>query len=184
MRQAVGGSTRKQLADAALRGQILAMREQRAAAGPAAERRPAPGSAPRPAAGAPAGPGAAGARAAPGARAGAAGAAAPRPPPPPRLGGAKRAAQDLEDDLDDGDDDGGSGDWRAMLRAVTGGYDPSRCACTPGSTMPMSLYPLRQHRPSCRSPWSYVAVLMCASASVANYMHQAGSICQGMRVMG
>ena len=134
MRQAVGGSTRKQLADAALRGQILAMREQRAAAGPAAERRPAPGSStPRPAAGAPAGPGAAGSRAPPGARAGVAGAAAARPPPPPRLSGAKRAAHaDLEDDFDDEGDDGGPGDWRAMLRAVTGGYDPSRRACTHG----------------------------------------------------
>lgn len=103
------------MADAALRGQILAMRQQRPGPGLG------PGSAPSP--GAPRST-----SAPPASRAGFANGDARRPL------GSKRRGEELDHDeagfIEDGDD-GGDGDWRAMLRAVTGGYDPSKCAmCT------------------------------------------------------
>lgn len=45
------------------------------------------------------------------------------------LRGKQDRGADAEDvDFIEDDAGGGDGDWRAMLRAVTGGYDPSKCA--------------------------------------------------------
>ncbi len=45
------------------------------------------------------------------------------------LGGKRDRDEDADDMAFIEDDvDGGDGDWRTMLRAVTGGYDPSKCA--------------------------------------------------------
>ncbi|KAK9826869.1 hypothetical protein WJX81_002096 [Elliptochloris bilobata] len=130
MPQAAGG-TRKQMADAALRGQILAMRElQRppvgAGSGLGLSAKVPNG------AGAPAGAWAVGgARPGPGPMIGISGSA--RRPAGAPLGGGERdrgasgaGADDAGFIEDDDGGGGGDGDWRAMLRAVTGGYDPSK----------------------------------------------------------
>ena len=45
------------------------------------------------------------------------------------FGGKRDRGADVEDmEFIEDDAGGGDGDWRAMLRDVTGGYDPSKCA--------------------------------------------------------
>ena len=53
----------------------------------------------------------------------------------------KRARGPDANDMDFIEDDevGGDGDWRAMLRAVTGGYDPSKCASMLPQVQPCGL---------------------------------------------